>query len=463
MHLPLKHSAVVLTLALASPAIGQTAGAPPAVTAPSAAQTDSLLAKANQLLDQRQPKSAYALLAPQEDERGGNPEYDFLLGLSALESGQASTAAFAFERCLAVDPKNGPCRVQMARTHMALGENSSAALELKTITEYNPPAEVSQMVSRYLGSLQQQEAKQKRHFGAYAQVGMGYDSNANSANPTSQIAVAPIGGVVLNLIVNPADREQSDNFMQASAGADMRLRLSPSWSVLGDVGLNTRRYDEVDRYNYLSGDLSFGFGYQSGISQIQLKALGQTYQLDGDAYRDLFGLMGQYQLLASETSQYSLYVQATRTQYEEQTFRDAERYTMGGAWSQALNANFRPVIYAGLYGGTEQPRTSDNNFEHLGQEFYGVRGGGVLFLSPTLQFNGSLSIERRKFDAPYPLAIPSYITRQETQYDASLGLTYKVSPNLSLIPAYTYTQTESNIIINEYSRNVVSVDFRYEM
>lgn len=469
MHQPRHQSALALALSLTlSPlALAQTAETPapaasPAPAATPASQAD-ILAKANRFLEQRQPKSAYQVLAPLEDELGGNPDYDYLLGLSALESGQASAAAFAFERCLTVDPKNGPCRVQMARTHIALGENSSASLELKTIKEYNPPPEVDQMVARYLGSLQQQEAQQKRRFGARAQIGMGYDGNANSANSTSQIAVAPIGGVVINLVVNPADREQSDNFLQASAGADMRLSLDPSWSVLGDIGVNTRRYNEVDRYNYLSGDLSVGVGYQSGVSQFQLKALGQTYQLDGEAYRDLFGIMGQYQLLASETTQYSAYAQATRMQYDEQTFRDADRYTLGGAWSQALDSSFRPVVYAGLYVGTEDPRTSESHFEYLGQDFYGVRGGGVLFLSPVLQLNGSLSIEHRKFDARYPLAIPSYITRQDTQYDASLGLTYKVSPNLSLIPAYTYTQTESNIIINEYNRNVVSIDFRYEL
>lgn len=456
-------SALVIALALASPALAQEAGNTAAPTAASPAVSDPVLSQAQKLLNQRQPKSAYELLAPLEDERGGDPDFDYVLGVAALESGQASTAAFAFERCLSVDPKNGPCRVQMARTHMALGENSSAALELKTIKEYNPPPEVDQMVARYLGSLQQQEAKQKRNFGAYAQIGMGLDSNANSANPTSQIAVAPIGGVIINLVVNPADREQSDSFLQGAAGANGRISLSPSWSLLGGIDLSTRSYDEVDRYNYTSGDLNFGFAYQAGTSQFQLKALGQMYQLDGEAYRDLLGFMGQYQLLASETTQYSAYLQATRMDYEEQTFRNADRYTLGGAWSHAMDGNFKPVVYAGLYGGTEDPRTADTHFEYLGQTFYGVRGGGVLFLSQALQVNGSLSIEHRQYDAVYPVAIPSYITREETQYDASLGLSYKASPNISVSPVYTYSKTASNIIINEYDRNVVSIDFRFEL
>lgn len=428
-----------------------------------AASTDPTLAQAEQLLGQKQPRSAYELLAPLEDERGGDPDYDYLLGLSALESGQGGAAAFAFERCLATDPKNGPCRVQMARTHLALGENQSAREELKTLQEYNPPPEVQQQVSRYLGSLDKRELDAKRHFGAYAQIGMGHDGNANSANSTSQIAVAPIGGTVLTLTVNPADRDQSDSFIQGAAGGNFRYSLSPAWSLIGDLDLNTRGYQDVDRYNYLSGDLDVGVGYQAGVNQLQLKALAQQYQLDGDSYRSLLGAMAQYQYLLTESSQLSAYVQAVRLDYNDQDFRNADRYTFGGAWSQALQAPFQPVLYAGLYGGSEKLRDDIPQFDYLNQSFYGIRGGGTLFFTSALQLNSSLSIEHRKFDAPYPVAIPTFITREETQYDATLGLIYKVSPEISVRPAYTYTQSASNIIINEYHRNVLSLDFRYEL
>jgi hypothetical protein len=67
--------------------------------------------------------------------------------------GEAHNAIFAFERCLSVEPKNGPCRVQMARSHLALGETPNARAELATISEYNPPPEVQQLVARYLGAI----------------------------------------------------------------------------------------------------------------------------------------------------------------------------------------------------------------------------------------------------------------------------------------------------------------------
>ncbi|NLC34874.1 MAG: hypothetical protein GX772_00215 [Alcaligenaceae bacterium] len=51
-----------------------------------------------------QGERAYEFLEPLEDQLAGNVEYDFLLGQAALAAGHASRAAFAFERCLSVNP-----------------------------------------------------------------------------------------------------------------------------------------------------------------------------------------------------------------------------------------------------------------------------------------------------------------------------------------------------------------------
>ena len=49
-------------------------------------------------------KDGYTLLAPYEDEMAGNVDYDYLLGIAALDSGQPDKASLALERVLAVNP-----------------------------------------------------------------------------------------------------------------------------------------------------------------------------------------------------------------------------------------------------------------------------------------------------------------------------------------------------------------------
>ncbi|MFZ5558013.1 MAG: hypothetical protein ACOZDY_15065 [Pseudomonadota bacterium] len=54
------------------------------------AAADAILEQAKELLARKDPKAAYALLEPLEPQRAGDPEYDFLLGISAIDQLAAS-------------------------------------------------------------------------------------------------------------------------------------------------------------------------------------------------------------------------------------------------------------------------------------------------------------------------------------------------------------------------------------
>jgi len=90
---------------------------------------DELTDKAKGLLAAGKGAEAYQLLEPAESARAGNVEFDFLLGLAALESGQNTRAVFALERVLAMDPNNVRARAEIARAYLALGETQTAAQE----------------------------------------------------------------------------------------------------------------------------------------------------------------------------------------------------------------------------------------------------------------------------------------------------------------------------------------------
>ena len=81
------------------------------------ALADALTDQAKRLLAQKQPKQAYDLLLPQEAARAGDPEFDYLLGVAALDSGDRERAVFALERVLAVQPNNHLARAEIARAY----------------------------------------------------------------------------------------------------------------------------------------------------------------------------------------------------------------------------------------------------------------------------------------------------------------------------------------------------------
>ena len=59
---------------------------------------DEVLDKARDLVNQKAAKAALDLLVPLEGTRAGDVEYDYLLGLAALDAGDPQLAIFALER-----------------------------------------------------------------------------------------------------------------------------------------------------------------------------------------------------------------------------------------------------------------------------------------------------------------------------------------------------------------------------
>jgi tetratricopeptide (TPR) repeat protein len=472
-------NAAPLPAAAPAPAAAVVAAAP----APAPVDAVAVQKQADDLIRQGQYSAAYDLLAPLEDDLAGKPDYDYALGLSALESGKPSNAAFAFERCLTVDPRNGPCRVQMARTHLALGEQQSAQREFNTIQKYSPPPEVQALVSKYLGGIAELQRQQKRQFNAYVEGGVGADSNINRATSQSQIAI-PFGGAVLPFDLGHDAVKQHDNLVQSMAGFSGAYAINDQWALVADGDFTDQVYPNKALFNNRFGGLNAGTVYKHGASQYTLKAQAQLYDTHNDLYRRLWGGIAQYAYSYSQSRQLTTYLQSNRLAYAAsgkanvndagqpildgsglptyQPNRDVDRRTIGAAYSTALAASYTPVVFVGGYFGQEA--VLDDTQKQFGQRFIGLRAGGTLYFSNKLSLNSVLSGESRRYgQTPLGSLLDPGISRQDTQFDASLGLSYTLSPALSLRPSYGYTHVSSNTQLNKYTRSVFSLDLRYEM
>lgn len=430
-----------------------------ALVSTSSAFADDVLSQAEALINQQQPAQAYELLLPLEEERSGEPKYDYLLGVSALEMGDPSNAIFAFERCLSAEPNNGPCRVQIARTHLAMGETPNARSELQTIKEYNPPPEVQALVSQYLGVISQVEKQQQRQVNAFAQLGVGYDSNINSA-PTDANKTAAAIPKIPNFIITPNDIATSSDSSYANllAGSSLLYKASPTVTALADINIQTRSFLADHSYDYQAVDAGAGGAFDLQAFQLTLKLQGQKMWLDGNAYRNIAGVLAQLQG-AVGSGQMAVFTQLSQMRYDSQSVRDADRNNIGLAYSQAIEANYSPSFYASIYGGDES--TTSQKANYFSQSFQGLRLGGGLVLSETLTLSSQLSYETRKHDkAPYPLFL---FNREDKESNIGLSANWRINKQLSLQPSYTYSNNNSNIPLSDYKRHVVSVDLRFDM
>ena len=371
---------------------------------------DALLDEARAQMAAGNPGGAYAMLAAQEEERLGNPAFDYLLGVAALDAGRLTNAVFALERVVAVQPDNTLARAELARAYAQLREFESARNQLQVVREGQVPDDARERVERYLGAVETAIGQQFTQMRGYIGASYGYDSNVNASTDDSQIALPLFGGALVSLNNNAIGR--GDQFSQFMAGAGVRHAIRPDLALNAGFDVNSRLVDDLDQFDTASFAGFAGLDYRRNDYVYSVALQGEHFRLDSDAYRNAVGVLGQVRRPLGPAAQVTGYVQATRIDYPSQSIRDADRYTLGAAYSQALQAAYAPVVFAGVYVGTEDERRS--GVPHLGHDFYGARAGVSL--------------------------------------DATRDWT--------VTPALEYTRNDSDVAINDYDRSVVSVSIR---
>lgn len=415
------------------------------------------LKQAHDWLQQGQAKTAYNMLAPLEPELAGQTEFDWLFGQAALHSDRPSEAAFAFERCLAIDPSNGLCRLGIARAHISLQEVASARDELDILSQASPPSQVQDVIADYMGLLSGTEvSSQDTRLTSYLQLGIGYDSNINNATARNRMALPLFNNMVFRL--SEEGQKQESGFAQARFNVSYSTPIATHWRFLTEANVAaTGNWDNND-YDTLVSDLSVGLARRANKHQFIGRVQGQNYRLHDRDYRNLIGVLGQYAYAVTDQSEISVFAQGSRLMYPRHSIRNANRYTLGTSWTQGM-ANDRAVVYLSGYGGKEDTVRS-NAPKTYNHEFAGLRTGGMYLVTPRLQFEAGVGAEQRRYEGRELLFQKA---RRDTYYDAYLGFNYAINRKLSLRPQYRYSRNDSNIALHDYDRHVVTFNLRYEL
>jgi outer membrane protein len=411
---------------------------------------DEITDRARRLIQQKNPKAAYELLRPLESRRAGDPEYDYLLGIAALDSGEREQAIFALERVLAVNPNHVQARAEIARAYFELGEKENARREFSTVRSTNPPEAVKQTIDRYLSAL---EAGPKR-FSGFLEIGLGWDSNVNSATSSSQIAIPALNGATVTL--GAGSVKQSDGFITAGGGLNFVYDFARDWAVLASAAANGKMNDSVDQFDTTTLDGNVGLRWSRGQESVSAGYAHQSFDVDNKGFRNSDGIVAQWQHNYTEFSQVSLFAQAVDLSYPTQPIRDARRTIGGIAFGYGLDTPRKPVVFGSLYGGQEKEKAE--GVPHLGHKPLGVRLGGQAGIGNGAVAFAVLSYEYRKYGGDEPFF---GVTRHDNQADLRVGVNYTLAPGWLLVPQVAYTNNDSNIELNKYDRTVVSLSVRW--
>jgi len=410
--------------------------------------------RARALMNENKPAEAYRLLAPREAEMAGNVEYDYLLGIAALDAGWPDRATIAFERVLATDPNFAGARLDMARAYFQLGDLARAKTEFRTVLSLNPPPAAKATAENHLRAIEEREKAARGRGTFYLEAGYGHDSNVNASTDQSQVSVPALGDLTFTL--NASNVETPDSYATFAVGGQASSQFSPQ--VLGYVAADVRQrnYREENDFDSLSADLRAGLGYARNRELFKAGIIAGKFRLGGETNRNTTGLTAEWNHFYSATTRSTLLAQHARYRFPDPAIEvnDFDQTVIGIAGLRAGD-NGRRVLFGALLAGTESAdRRADG-----GRKFVALRAGAQWPLGESAELFAAAGAQSGRYDKQNAAFLKF---RDDKQYDVNLGVNWHFAGSWTLRPQVAHIRNDSNIPIYEYSRTDASVNLRWD-
>lgn len=397
--------------------------------------------------------AAYAH-AYENGDRMGDPEFDLLYGIAAIETGKGGDGVLALERYRLSNPQDAQVTLYLARGYLLLGEAVRARAEVEALLKEVTQGEVADAARALLEATRTQEAAVAGGARYYVEGGLGTDSNVNGGVGASVVSLPVFGLVALP----SAATKTGDNFTHLAAGAQVSKSLEPGLSVFGSVDVMSRLHlnDRAFDQNNLGGTL--GAMLNRGGTLWRATLSQSTLWLDDARYRSVNGVAGEWATSVNPNGMVNAFVQYARFDYGAAGagVRDADFYGIGAGYRHRFLGALRPTLSVALTLGDER---NDRNRPDFSRKLAGVTG--TFSVQPLSRLNLSASVTHQDSDyqADDPLLA---MTRRDRFDNLMFGVTYLIDRRMSLRGEISYTENRSNVQLYTYDRTLGMVKLRYE-
>lgn len=220
-------------------------------------------------------KDALALLSAYEGEFAGDPQFDYQLGVAALESGQPAMAQQALERAVLVRPDFAGAWIDLALAHARLGEAETSLQIVAHVEEsFSVPLPLREQLLSLRADLQELRRRPVANpnvlLGArtgYLQLSGGRDSNANLGLAASVLSLTPIGSPPVQVEISPSARATADAFMQLRGSLQQTLNFGELHK--GRLTISGQYKEFGAQKEYSLGDLALSYGHEHTLPHAQ--------------------------------------------------------------------------------------------------------------------------------------------------------------------------------------------------
>ncbi len=240
------------------------------------------LKAADALIKAGKAGEAYEQLLPHEFEMSGKVEYDYLLGIAALDSGKPDKATLAFERVLAVNPNFAGARLDMARAYFAMGDYTRAEQEFNTILSQSPPPTAKLVVEKYLHAIEERRKAELGGFTGFVEAAFGYDDNVSSVTSDFTSGVQSAYNIP-NVLPTGNSLMQTSGFYSVGGGLELNQKIGEGLSLYGGLEGRNRTYYAASAFDTTTVDGRLGLSMMRDGNFFRVGFQVQSYLQEGSA------------------------------------------------------------------------------------------------------------------------------------------------------------------------------------
>lgn len=436
---------------------------------PAAAQ-QAELDRAKSLIAGGNAKQAFDLLAPLQDKLTGMPEFDYLLGVAALDSGRLEDAIIAFERVLALIPNHAGAQMDLARAYYAAGSFDLAEAAFVKLRGANPPPAAQEAINRYLDAIQARRRQTQPGWTAFVEAGLGWDSNitgvpqnfgAAALQSYNLIAIEPTGNSI----------KRSAWFAQAAGGGEYSRPLSRGWSLFAGGEARGRNYRHQPDFDSVSGELHGGAALNDGPNQWRGAASYLDYRQEGAAPGDpkptndrrMTSVGLDWRRATDPKTQVGASLMLNAARFPENRIEDFDQVFAAASWLHSFERRGVPMLYLTAFASDDRARNKfADGVTTKSKHLYGLRSYLQASVTPKVQVYNALSaILRRDKDA---FARSTTVEKgRDTFLEAALGVQWQFREHCSLRLQWAYSTNRSNIDIYDFDRHEISNTIRCDV
>lgn len=408
------------------------------------------------LLDTGSANRAYALAESRAAEEAGDPQFDFVYALAAIEVGHPERAVFALERVLFLFPQNDRVRLELARAQFLLGNYPEARTQFELVLTHRPPTNVREQIKLFLAKIKEQEKAVRPSYHSYAIVDAGYDTNINSQTTAGIVDVPALGPVILG----PESQEIEDDFVEFEIGGEALRPLSKKKVLFGKASFFSRDNADSDEFDTDILGLRGGISFVGKKSILRVPLQYEKLDLDGEEFRRFLLTGLEWERPLTRSDRLAVFGQLGPIEYPGQDFRDVDLTLVGAAWTRNFGQANR-LISLGIYYGDENPgsdQPGEPSSEAWGRDYIGVYARFNWNFTPRQIFYLDAGFQSSDYDAPDTVF---GVVREDDFYQLKAGWRWQWRPKWTINVGLSHYNDDSNIEIYTFDRTVLQGGVRF--